>query len=653
MRYIFFIILFFNSVLFALEPLSIKQCNTPYNIGKNTQYFVDSTNTLTLHDVINKHFTTYTKNILNFGFLQPTHWFKIRFQYNKKMIDKRWWLQIDYPHLDSVDYYLLNNKNKLLAHKVSGDLQNISKRDLNHTNILFLLPNNSTQTYTIYLRVQTTSSMQLPIQIISETGLFKQTRLEQAISGLYYGILIILILYSLITFVYTREDVYGYYVLYTISFALWQLSFDGLGMLYFWDSFYWMREKGIVFFIYTSTLTLLIFSQAFLKSKSNIPKMHKFLLQPLKYTSAIGIFFSVIFPYEYTIVLGAILGLIVPAALFSSGLLVLHKDYHSIKFFVLGWGIFLIATVLFALSKFDLIGGYIIMKYGQQIGSAFDLVFLSIGLAQRFNGLKDEYTQKISTQADILRKRVEYALAQERKKDQFILEQAKFASLGEMIEQIAHQWRQPLNNIGLINQDIYFKKILGTLTDEEFERFHSQIDTSIDYLSNTINDFRDYNKANKEKEMYLVSDAITTVLHITEATLTYHKINVTLKLDNNLKVHNMKSEFFQVLINILNNAKDALIDNNIEEKKIEIHLTRHYKNALLTVLDNGGGIPQENLSKIFDSYFTTKENSHGTGIGLYMSQNIIQQHMNGNIEVHNKNDGACFKITLPLANEKS
>ena len=652
MKRVFLFILLLQTLLSATDIINIKQCKQAYNIGSNLSYLADKNNNLTIEEIQHKKFTSHTKKIPNFGFLAPTYWFKFQVTFDADMTKKQWWLNIDYPLLDFVDLYAYDSANKLVLHKKNGDLYAAKLKDTKQNKILFSLPKKPQELYTFYMKVVTTGSMFVPIQIVSNDKLLQNVHLTQTISGMYYGILLILILYSTITFFYTKESIYMKYVLFIFSYALWQLSFDGLGNLYFWENIKWLKEKDTIIFIFTSTFTLILFSQAILKVDSNIPRYNRYVLTPIKTLAVVGFILAIIFPYKYTIISGALISIIAPVFLFIAGLIVLKKDYYSIRFFVAGWGIFLIATLLFTLSKFNLVYGYAIMKYGQQIGSAIDMVLLSVALVYRVKELQNEYTKKLENQTKELAAQVKTALLKERQKDQLLIEKSKLASLGEMIEQIAHQWRQPLNNIGLINQDIYFKKELGTLTDSDFEKLHSQIDVSIEYLSKTIDDFRNYYKSAKEEETYLLSEAIHTVLHITEATLKYHKINITLELDKSLKVHNIKSEFFQVLLNILNNAKDALLSNNIVDKKILIKLTHDNNNALLSILDNGGGVSQKILSKLFDPYFTTKADSKGTGIGLYMSQNIIEQHMHGNLEVANKLDGACFKITLPLYNKR-
>ena len=516
---------------------------------------------------------------------------------------------------------------------------------------LFSLPNRCNQTYTIYLKVNTSGDLLVPLQIISTKSLIKDIHLSQNLSGIYYGILLILILYSTITFVYTREKIYLLYVSFVVSFALWQLSFDSLGFYYFWTDNYWMREKGTAFFIHSSTITLIIFSQSLLQANIRIKKYNNVLLKPLQYIAIVGLFASVIAPYKYTIVLGALLGIVTPIALFIAGVIVLKQGHKTIRLFVIGWGVFLVATVLFALSKFNLIYGFTIMKYGQQIGSVIDLVLLSVGLAYRFRELQNEYTQKLKDYTKTLEEQVQVALVKAREQDNLLIEQAKLASMGEMIEQIAHQWRQPLNNIGLINQNIYFKNKLDNLSNEDFEKLHDQIDINIQYLSDTINNFRTYYQKNQNKETYFLNDAIKTVIYITEATFKYYQINMILHTDKNAIVYNTKSDLFQVLLNILNNAKDALLESKTKNKTITINISLDTENTYIEICDNAGGIALEIIDNIFDSYFSTKSKETGTGIGLYMAKTITEKKLQGKLTVYNQEDGACFYIQLPLGKD--
>jgi len=647
MRYLISFLLL-STLLLANNTLKIENKDMLYTMGPHISYLVDFNSSLAVEDVQHLDFTSHQKAIPNFGFLAPIYWFKVQLTYRNDICQENWWLNIDYPLLDFVTLYIFDSKHNLISTKKSGDLYDESLKEIKQNKILFSLPSQEAQTYTLYIKVQTSSSMLVPIYIMSHKVLLEQTHLNQTLSGLYYGILLILILFNTITFFYTKERIYALYVLFVSSYALWQLSFDGLGVLYFWGDFQWMKAKGTVFFIYTSTFTLLLFSQALLKAKENIPRVNHFVLQPLKYLTVLGIIAAIFLPYKYTIVLGALLAIIVPSALFSAGLMVLKKDYYSIRLFVLGWGIFLIGTVLFTLSKFNLIEGYLIMKYGQQIASAIEMTLLSGALVQRFLSLRNEYTQKLQSHNEDLEQKVQIALNKARQNDKILIEQSRLASMGEMIEQIAHQWRQPLNNIGLLNQDLYFKKRLGTLSDEHFDKVHTQIDTNITYMSNTIDDFRTYYHGNREKEVYYLNDAIDSILNILEATIKHYKITINLDIQDTVQVYNIKNELFQVFLILITNARDILISNNIVDKIITIKLIADANYAYISVEDNGGGINEKNIDKIFNHYFTTKSKYQGTGIGLYMSKTIIETNMHGKLSAKNIQNGASFTIKLPL-----
>ncbi|NPA59715.1 MAG: histidine kinase, partial [Epsilonproteobacteria bacterium] len=270
MRYIY-IFLILNSFLFANDILNIKHDDNFYNIGTHLGYYVDKNDKLSIDKITKKEFRAYHKTIANFGFLSSTYWFKLKFSYDKSMLDKKWLFSIENPLLNYVDLYVFNANKQLILHKKSGNLNTKSK--LYEDIFLFDLPNASTEVFTLYVRIKTSGSMFVPMRIINAKALLKNTHLHQTLSGLYYGILFVLILYNLITFLYTREKVYALYVMFVISYALWQLSFDGLGTRYLWSNNYWMIEKGTTFFIYTSMFSLLVFSQILLKAKINIPNI--------------------------------------------------------------------------------------------------------------------------------------------------------------------------------------------------------------------------------------------------------------------------------------------------------------------------------------------------------------------------------------------
>ncbi len=241
----------------------------------------------------------------------------------------------------------------------------------------------------------------------------------------------------------------------------------------------------------------------------------------------------------------------------------------------------------------------------------------------------------------------EYEMEKELEAKQLLLiQQGRHASMGEMIGNIAHQWRQPLNALALSIQKIglYHKK--GVLDEEKIE---SSIDKSMDLIngmSGTINDFREFFNPNKTKEIFRVRDAIEKAHTIVESAFESHTIGFTLDISDEIEIEGYKNEFSQVIVNLLNNAKDVLVENSINPAYITVAAHRDQEGLSVQVYDNGGGIPDAVIEKIFDPYFSTKDEGKGTGIGLYMSKMIIEDHMKGRLSVCNVDGGACFTIRL-------
>ena len=227
-----------------------------------------------------------------------------------------------------------------------------------------------------------------------------------------------------------------------------------------------------------------------------------------------------------------------------------------------------------------------------------------------------------------------------------MLRQSRLAQMGEMISMIAHQWRQPLNNLAIINQLIVLKYKRGKLDDKLIENFEKNFEKQISYMSDTIDNFRDFFKPEKEKVDFFINNSIENVLNILSPILKNEDIELNYTYDKIYNLNGYPNELGQAFLNILNNAKDALIQNEIESKKINIDITKENEYILVTISDNAGGIEEKIMDKIFNPYFSTKMEKNGTGLGLYMTNLIIQEHLGGQITVSNNKEGAVFKIFL-------
>ena len=244
-----------------------------------------------------------------------------------------------------------------------------------------------------------------------------------------------------------------------------------------------------------------------------------------------------------------------------------------------------------------------------------------------------------------------------KEKEILLIQKSKMAAMGEMIENIAHQWRQPLSLISVVSSTLLLQKKLDMHIpkDEECEQL-TKIGDTVNYLSQTIDDFRSFFNEKKLKENFLLEDSYKKVLNLMSSNFKAMQIDVIENIEN-VEIETFENELIQVIMNILTNAKDVLLSKGNDFRKlIFIEIYKENDKSIFSIKDNAGGIPIENIEKIFEPYFTTK-GDEGTGIGLHMSKEIIQNHMNGELKVENSTfdyqgkeyKGAKFTIILPLS----
>ena len=237
-----------------------------------------------------------------------------------------------------------------------------------------------------------------------------------------------------------------------------------------------------------------------------------------------------------------------------------------------------------------------------------------------------------------------------KQRERLLLQQSKIASLSEMLSNIAHQWRQPLSFISTAVTGLKIQKEYNQLDEELFFKTIDEIEDKTQYLSKIINDFQNYLNGEKTIKEFDLSKCINQVLNILNDSFLENRIKITNNSTNKLTIISNENELNQALIYILNNAKDALVEKNIEDKNIEINT--YLKNtdyAIIEIIDNAGGIDNKIIDKVFEPYFTTKHKSQGTGLGLYMTHKIITQNLKGNIDIQNyKTTFTKVTIELPL-----
>ncbi|MBF0564476.1 MAG: PAS domain S-box protein [Nitrospirae bacterium] len=246
-----------------------------------------------------------------------------------------------------------------------------------------------------------------------------------------------------------------------------------------------------------------------------------------------------------------------------------------------------------------------------------------------------------------LEERVREEVMKNRQKDLIMFQQSRLAAMGEMIGHIAHQWRQPLTALSVILFSLKDSYNHDELHKEEFDLFVTQAGSLINKMSTTIDDFRNFFKPSRQKETFLLNKVLKDTLSLVSATFKNSNVNVRFHDDGDVTIYGFPSEYSQVILNLIGNARDAIIGQGISGGLITIDYSDSDSYAVARIKDNGGGIPESIIGEIFDPYFTTKEQGKGTGLGLYMSKVIIEEHMKGRIEVENMDGGAEFRVITP------
>ena len=247
-----------------------------------------------------------------------------------------------------------------------------------------------------------------------------------------------------------------------------------------------------------------------------------------------------------------------------------------------------------------------------------------------------------------LEKRVQDEVSKNREKDVVLIQQNRQAALGEMLDHIAHQWKQPLNSIYLIIQDLNESWSCGELTDENVEDVVGKTMALVEHMAQTLVVFRNFYRPEKEQVAFRLKDSIGSAFSFMASALWLHGVMIEIDVDPALSAIGYPNEYAQVLVNILTNARDTFKEKKVHKPVLKIKAFSENDRAVVTITDNAGGIPELIIDKIFELYFTTRESRDGTGIGLYMSKNIIEKNMGGKLSAANVDGGAQFRIEINM-----
>lgn len=284
-----------------------------------------------------------------------------------------------------------------------------------------------------------------------------------------------------------------------------------------------------------------------------------------------------------------------------------------------------------------------VTKSGKQINASMSLSYIKS--TNEIVMITSDITEDIKYQDD-LKRRINQEVKKRTKQYEIMCHQSRLASMGEMIEAIAHQWRQPLNSLSIIIQGLRHLSNSESFDFKLLNEIENEMINKINFMSETIDDFSNFFKTSKEKRYFNLLDSVKDTIRLVDIQLKNENIKLTINIEDgvNLEFFGLENEFRQALLNIIDNSLDVLASKKQHNSFINIDIAQNENFIELNISDNAGGISSKNLQKIFKPYFTTKK--EGNGIGLYMSKMIIEQNMKGNLSVRNSQNGAVFTISL-------
>ena len=375
----------------AIEPVLLDPAKTRYAIGPKLEYLEDPSQALKIDDVskggYRTQFTPSSKESLNFGFSDSAYW--VHFRLVNQDAPAVWLLENQYALLDYVELYLMFPDGRF-GTQSSGDMRPFGKRAVNHRNLLFNVPLQANEQVDVYLRFQGRGSLQIPLVLWEPSTFITKSHDEQLILGVYYGILLGMLLYNLMIYFSLRDINYLYYVLYIAGFGLLLGTLNGLAFEYLWPNSPQWGNQALFFFLGTAFFFMVQFSRSFLSVNVHLPRFDLVLKGFLVVFALVALASFEFRAYVPVREIGARSAFLATVVIFIVGLICLGKGVKQARYFMLAWSIFLVGAAAYTLRAFGALPNVFVTEYGIQIGSALEVVLLSFALADRMRILKED-----------------------------------------------------------------------------------------------------------------------------------------------------------------------------------------------------------------------------------------------------------------------
>jgi signal transduction histidine kinase len=657
-----------SQLIIALTSLSFAQSAPVLEINKASDegfslnakmdLLEDVDGTLSLEQVmLSKDFKLAGQRTPNFGFSSSVYW--VRFSLLNSTDRNQLLLELGYPLLDYVSLFSEDFAGGF-TEKIGGDMLPFSERAREHRTITFELSQEPNTTAAYYLRIQTSSSLQIPLRVYTESSFGQMSSDENTMLGGYYGIFIVMILFNAFLWLSLKDRLYGYYIFFLSAYLLTQLVMNGNAHRYLLGDFPMVSNMLVPVSCFIVLWSITLFCRSFLDLATNDKKISDICIW-IERLCLVLVLVSVVVPYSLAVKLVAFAAVLVPPGLIYAGIKRAINGYAPAKIYVLGWFSLLAGITIFSLKTVGLLPANIFTEYAMQVGSILEVTLLSLALADRINVIKEkdavaqkvllenyrvlaaEYSnrEKIADQNSALKSEISAASEQ-------LFQADKLATLGSLAAGVAHDIANPTGlihasaTLGLSNFrsfQLRLEQLLGNAGAESvqvFETFRADIQKGEKAISDillgakrirSINEaIRNQSRADPNPADFNVKQLLDECITILDSKL--RMIHVEVYCGDELKGWGRRSHIGQVVTNLLSNAIDAAVENKELNPKAKVSLVAKQIDSgiIFSVCDSGRGVPCELREKILQPFYTTKGLGKGTGLGMPICVRILEEH---------------------------
>lgn len=640
--------LFLLPILLHAAPLTLEQSASQYKALEHAVYLEDPSGDLTIDEVMSlplERFSKVAPEQFSGGYSDSAYWFKMTLFYRlpeeQRERSHDWVLEIAYAALDYVDlYYQAHDK---LSHSQSGDRRPQSVRNAPNLNHAFYLRFPPNQAQEVYLRVKTSSSLQIPISIWAPAAIFEHRSRAQLGFGIYIGVLLMMAAYNLLLFFSLLERSYLYYVLYISSFAFLQLSIAGLGSLYLWPAATAWANISIPFFIGASSLFAIFFTRHFLETYTHSEWTDR-LLKVVAAFCALLMLLSFVASYQVSLGFGNALTFVLSLALIWTGALATVKRYSGAKYFLMGWTCLLIGSTIFMLVSTGILPPNAFTANAAKYGSALEALLLALALGEKIKAVREEKSliaERARADLDAGNKELSLSLAQLERSD---------ALKDEFLAKVSHELRTPLNGILGSLELLQLEDI-----SPEIEEYALSANISAEHMLELVNTLLGFTEAQSQSadepsDLIRLADISKQLQTDYLPQLREKGLRMSIDLHEDLPslLVGDESRLCLILKQVLDNAIKFSSDGTIQLLILPEKLSIDTSMIKFIIQDCGKGIAEEYLQSVFDPFSqATSSRDGGLGMGLAICRQLVSR-MHGEILATPCSDGARIVMLLPF-----